>query len=133
MTTITHAPIESHQTHSRRLIRHAEERLALGDRLQTSEKAWGAVAHYLKVIADRRGWQYETHVDSFHVTRALTAEQANPRIAELFAIAEGLHKNYYIDAVPLEFLSDSLENVRELLNILENVEPMDEPAQEEIQ
>ena len=133
MTTITHPPIESHQTHSRRLIRHAEERLALGDRLQTSEKAWGSVAHYLKVIADRRGWRYETHTQAFHVARALAAEQANPRIAELFAIAEGLHKNYYIDAVPFEFLSDNLENVRELLNILENVEPMDEPAQEEIQ
>ena len=130
MTTIARAPIESHQTHSRRLIQHAEERLALGDRLQTSEKAWGAVAHYLKVIADRRGWRYETHVDSFRVTRALTAEQANPRIRELFSIAEGLHKNYYRDAMPLEFLADSLENVRELLSILESIEPMDEPDED---
>ena len=130
MTTIAYPPIESHQTHSRRLIRHAEERLALGDRLQTSEKAWGAVAHYLKVIADRRGWQYETHVDSFRVTRALTAEQANPKISQLFAIAEGLHKNYYRDSMPLEFLADRLEDVRELLSILQSIEPMDEPDQD---
>ena len=130
MTTAIQPPIESHQIHSRRLIQHAEDRLALGDRLQTSEKAWGAVAHYLKVIADRRGWRYETHVDSFRVTRALTAEQANPRISQLFAIAEGLHKNYYRDSMPLKFLADSLENVRELLSILETIEPMDEPAED---
>ena len=132
MTTIAHPPIESHQIHSRRLIRHAEDWLALGDRLQASEKAWGAVAHYLKVIADRRGWQYETHVDSFRVTRALAAEQANPRISELFSIAEGLHKNYYRDSMPLEFLADRLENVRELLSILESIEPMDEPDPDEL-
>ena len=130
MTTIAHPPIESHQTHSRRLIRHAEERLALGDRLQTSEKAWGAVAHYLKVIADRRGWQYETHTQAFHVARAIAAEQANPRIAELFAISEGLHKNYYRDSMPLEFLADTLEDVRELLTILESIEPFDEPYED---
>ena len=130
MTTIAHPPIESHQIHSRRLIRHAEEWLALGDRLQTSEKAWGAVSHYLKVIADRRGWQYETHTHSFHIARALTAERANPRISELFAVAEGLHKNYYLDAMPLEFLADRLENVRELLSILESIEPMDEPYED---
>ena len=50
--TLTQQPIESHDTHSRRLIRHAEEMLDAGDRLQASEKAWGAVAHRLKVVAD---------------------------------------------------------------------------------
>ena len=50
MTTIGERPIESHLVHSRRLLAHAEEWLEKGDRLQASEKAWGAVAHYFKVI-----------------------------------------------------------------------------------
>ena len=41
-------PIEDHAVHSDRLIRHAWEQLEQGDRLQASEKAWGAVAHALK-------------------------------------------------------------------------------------
>lgn len=54
-------PIEDHAVHSDRLIRHAWEQLEQGDRLQASEKAWGAVAHALKDIAARRGWRNRTH------------------------------------------------------------------------
>ena len=32
--------------------------------------------------------------------------------------------------MPLEFLADRLENVRELLTILETIEPMDEPYED---
>ena len=47
-------PIESQFVHSLRLIRHAQDELDRGDRLQASEKAWGAVAHQLKAIANDR-------------------------------------------------------------------------------
>ena len=50
-------PIETHKVHSERLMRHAEEQLAKGDRLQASEKAWGAAVHRLKDIANKRGWE----------------------------------------------------------------------------
>ena len=59
--------MEPHKVHSERLIRHAEEQLAKGDRLQASEKAWGAVVHRLKDIADQRGWKYSTHADGHAV------------------------------------------------------------------
>ncbi|MCY4652410.1 MAG: PaREP1/PaREP8 domain-containing protein, partial [Dehalococcoidia bacterium] len=59
--TLRSEPIEAHYIHSQRLIQHAEEKLAEGDRLQASEKAWGAVAHYFKHIAAQRGWRYVTH------------------------------------------------------------------------
>ena len=133
MTTITHSPIESHQTHSRRLIRHAEERLALGDRLQTSEKAWGAVAHYLKVIADRRGWQYETHADSFRVARNLAAAENNPQIMLQFSTTHDLHRNFYLDTMPLDDIAIRFDAVKEFLALLHAIEPPDEPDLEEIQ
>ena len=133
MTTIANPPIESHQTHSRRLIRHAEQRLALGDRLQASEKAWGAVAHYLKVIADRRGWKYETHADSFRVARNLADAENNPQIRQLFQKAHELHRNFYIDTMPLDVLARQFDTVKEFLAILHAIEPPDEPDQEEIQ
>lgn len=90
-------PIESHDIHSRRLIQHAEEMLEAGDRLQASEKAWGAVAHRLKVIADARGWKYETVTDACTVVLNLAREQRNPQIRTLFDVALGLHINYYGD------------------------------------
>ena len=119
MTTTRVEPIESHDIHSERLMRHAEERLAEGDRLQASEKAWGAVAHRLKAIAERRGWEYNTHAHVYRIIKRLSEEQDNRQISVLFSAAKGFHQNYYIDAMPVEELNDEMENVRELLRLLE--------------
>ena len=122
MTTARVEPIESHDVHSERLMRHAEEKLAEGDRLQASEKAWGAVAHRLKAIAERRGWEYNTHAQVYRIIKRLSVERDNRQIAVLFSAAKGFHQNYYIDAMPLEELNDEMENVRELLRLLEQAD-----------
>lgn len=120
--TIRERPIESHLIHSRRLLAHAEKWLDKGDRLQTSEKAWGAVAHYFKIIADSRGWEYETHTDAFQVAHNIAIEQNNPLIRQYFSIAHGMHINFYRDIKPLDFLRDELEDVKELMDILERID-----------
>ena len=118
MTTIRHQPIERHETHTRRLIGQARGELEKGDRIQTSEKAWGSVAHALEPIDDRRGWKCETRADAHTVARNLAIEQANPRIRELFSIANGLHKNFCVDSKPLDFLGDEIGDAEDLLAIL---------------
>ena len=114
-------PIESHDVHSRRLIRHARDELENGDRLQASEKAWGAVAHRLKVIADDRGWRYDRHSDVYDIARRLERE-LGPRMRPLFVVASGLHRNYYVDAVPLYELRRQLGEVEELLAMLDQAD-----------
>lgn len=120
--TIRERPIESHLVHSRRLLAHAEEWLDKVDRLQTSEKAWGAVAHYFKIIADSRGWEYETHTNAFQVAHNIAIEQNNPLIRQYFSIAHGMHINFYRDIKPLDFLRAELEDVKELMDILERID-----------
>ena len=44
-----------HQEISRTFLEHAEIEFGKGDLLQASEKAWGAVAHYVKSVAKERG------------------------------------------------------------------------------
>ena len=120
--TLAQQPIESHDVHSRRLIRHAEAMLEAGDRLQASEKTWGAVAHRLKVVADNRGWKYESHTDAFTVVNNLVSEQQNPRIGTLFDVAHSLHINYYKDERHIDYIQRQLDDVKELLDILERIE-----------
>ena len=115
-------PIETHDVHSRRLIAHAEIELENGDKLQASEKAWGAVAHRLKAIAGQRGWEYETHQQVFGIVDRLVEELGEPRLRDLFAYAHGMHRNYYVDAVPLEQLKYQIGKVKELLAMLDGVE-----------
>ena len=119
MTTQT-VPIETHETHSDRLMRHAYRELDRGDRLQASEKAWGAVDYALKAVADRRGWKYETHSDAFNIIRRLVDELGD-RVYLLFMTANNLHLNYFIDAMPLEELRTDLAYVDELLEMLNGV------------
>ena len=121
MTTAV-SPIENHDVHSRRLIAQAEIELANGDKLQASEKAWGAVAHRLKSIADRRGWEYVTHQQVFGIVNRLADELGEPRLRDLFAYAHGMHRNYYVDAVPIEELRFQIGKVKELLAMLDRVE-----------
>ena len=118
MTTV--APIETHDVHSRRLIAHAEIELEKGDRLQASEKAWGAVAHRLKSIAEQRGWEYATHRHAYRIARQLADEMGDPQILVLFYVANGMHQNYYVDAESVESLRDQIAMVKELLAILES-------------
>ena len=111
-------PIESHVVHSERLTRHAEEQLVSGDRLQASEKAWGAVAHHLEGIAEQRGWSYRTHADVFRVVDRLSREMGEPGLKTLFAVANGLHQNFYEDAMELDYVRAEIEDVKELLDML---------------
>ena len=114
------APIEAHEVHSERLLRHAYIELEKGDRLQTSEKAWGAVAHAIKAVATHRGWRYKTHADATRVIVRLIPELGD-RVYLLYGVANYLHKNYCIDAMPMDELRDCLAYVEELVEILKGI------------
>ena len=111
------APIESHEVHSERLLRHARIELEKGDRLQASEKAWGAVAHAIKAVAAHRGWRYDTHSDATRVIVRLVPELGE-RVYLLYRTANNLHRNYYMDVMPLEELRRDLAYVEELVAML---------------
>ena len=120
--TLRSEPIEAHYVHSRRLILHAEEKLAEGDRLQASEKAWGAVAHYFKHLAAQHGWRYVTHADAFRISDRLAAELEDSRIKTLFTIANSMHGNFYQDQKSLDHIGQEIEEVKVLLDILMRVD-----------
>ncbi len=110
-------------------MEHAEQQLAKGDRLQASEKAWGAVAHQLKAIAIQRGWEYETHQQVYAIIKRIAGETDDPvLVRDLFSTANGLHRNYYVDAMPLEDLEYEIGRVKELLRILNRPELVSQPS-----
>ncbi len=123
MSTVTETtPIEPHWAHSERLMRHAFEQLAIGDRIQASEKAWGAMAHTLKAIADERKMAYERHTQAWDVVNAVLEGVADPTRRQLirggFAMAENLHRNFYEDVHRRERLDNELEQVQGTLALL---------------
>ena len=91
---MTTEPIESHAVHSRRMLDHAAAMLAQGDRLQASEKIWGAAAHRLKEIAVEREWPNDSHADGFAIIQYISDQFGDRRISDLFGVASDTHQNF---------------------------------------
>ena len=112
---------ETHLEVSRNFLVHAREQLALGDSLQASEKGWGAAAHAVKALAQRRGWRHNSHRDLFVVSSRLTAATGRLEIAELFSVANALHQNFYEGWMNEEHIAMNLDSVEKLLDTLDEV------------
>jgi hypothetical protein len=117
MTTQT----ESHMSIGRRLMIHADDQFAAGDFIQTSEKAWGEVAQFLKAHAVSRGLPHSGHYHLRQVANHLVQETGIDRIRELFAVCESLHANYYEAWMSEDELERSMASVKELIELLEEV------------
>ena len=117
MTTVD--PIESHAVHSERMLDHAAKMIEQGDRLQASEKIWGAAAHRLKEIAVERGWPYDSHADGTVIARHIARQTDNSDIAIRFGFAVETHQNFYEDRMSLEELTDRLGEISTLLELLD--------------
>ena len=116
--TVHSDPIESHEIHRDRLLAHAEERLAAGDRLQASEKIWGAVAHAVKAIASERGWRFDRHRDLKRTVRHIAAQVGDQEINTLFRSAESFHSNFYNDTYALDEFREGVAEARRLIRLL---------------
>ena len=115
---MTTQPIESHEVHSARLLGHAREMLAKGDRLQASEKVWGAVAHGIKALAEERGWPYLIHQDAGVIATYVAQQVGNDDIETYFAAVENLHRNFYEDVWGLDVIERRLGVAEQLLALL---------------
>ena len=78
-------------------LKHAEEEFEKGDLLQASEKAWGAVAHYVKAVARERRWrENRSHVHIRQNASILIDHTNNPDNCKwMLAAVAGLHTNFY--------------------------------------
>ena len=128
MTTIPALPepsglqtIEDRRTISQRFIQHAEwrEELAKGNRLQAGEKAWGAVAQYLKIIGDNRGWRHNSHRNLESITRQILDEYPDhDSVALTRALTDVYyngHKNFYDNHATDEDITDLVNNTESLV------------------
>ncbi len=109
---------ETHLEVSRDFLVHAKEQLALGNSLQASEKGWGAAAHAVKAVAERRGRRHSSHRDLFRVINGIAAEMDSKDILDLFSIANALHQNFYEGWMEDENIDRGLVGVKRLLDIL---------------
>ncbi len=112
--------VEGHSVHRDRFLLHAEEMLGRRDRLQASEKIWGAAAHAVKQVARRRRWPCTSHEDLRDIARYLSDKGSylSNEINALFAAAESYHENFYADTRSVPGIRAGLQDVKRLVALL---------------
>ena len=111
--------LEEHLRISRQFLRQAQAEFARGDRLQASEKAWGAAAHGVKAVAQHRGWRHDEHRYLFEAIDKIYSETGDREVLVLFQIANSLHTNFNEDWQTVNQVQKGIERVEVLLGKLE--------------
>ena len=123
MTTLTNPdstpPIDAHAVHQAAFLSHAKAMANARDRLQASEKIWGAAAHALIGFAKKRGWPITTHADIRDVARFIQRTLGDTReITRLFAVVEGYHVNFYHDTRTLSDIREGIEEAEAFVSLI---------------
>ena len=75
----------------------SDTEFADGDRLQASEKLWGAATQALMAVAQQQGWPHGSHRALKAAARRLADEHNDRQILAGFLAAEKFHANFYHD------------------------------------
>ena len=101
------------------------EHLRQGDLPQASNKAWGLVAETIKAISAHYGSVIHTHRAIAEVVGELARLAGNAgnaetrrRINRSFAVARGLHTNFYENEMQEDTVRDGLEACEEFSQLL---------------
>ena len=112
-----------HEEISDRFLDHAAEEFEKGDMLQASEKAWGAVAHYVKSGAKARGWPDGSHWDIARNARRLLDLTPDPDgNREKFSHINVLHINFYEEVLDPKDVKLGIKDARVLIDAMREAE-----------
>lgn len=114
------ATADQHLSISHQFLEHADDEFRRGDLLQASEKAWGAVSHYVNSIARRKGWPLGSHKNMVdNAKEILRKDPANePHRRRLLRSIEALHANFYHAFLDEESVGEGIEDAKELISAL---------------
>ena len=88
---------QNHTATALEFLDASDREFAVGDRLQASEKLWGAASHAVMAVAQQREWPYRSHRSLKNAVGRIVAETGDDGFAAGFLAAEKFHKNFYHD------------------------------------
>jgi uncharacterized protein (UPF0332 family) len=112
---------EQHAEISRIFLAQATEELEADDRLQASEKSWGAAAHALKAIAEQRGWNHNSHALVIATAEHLAREFQRQDFVDLIQIAQASHVNFYENIQESDSVERAISQIEYFLGELDGV------------
>ena len=122
------ATVQRHTEISDRFLEQAEREFRAGDLLQASEKAWGAVAHYVKSVAQEMGWPDSSHGDVNRNAKRLIRRTSDPNgYGRMLQAINALHINFYEENLDPDDVERSIQDARTLIDAMRDTHG--EPAE----
>ena len=107
--------VEGHIQTAREFLLAADREFESGDRLQASEKLWGAASHAVLAASQFNGWPGGRHYALKQAAERLATEHDDPLIGYGFEVAEKLHGNFYHDFMEEFELESARPRVRDFV------------------
>ena len=115
------ATVEDRAQISRRFIRQAPGELERGDRLQATEKVWGALAQMLKAHGQLRGWMnLGSHRTVGHIAQHMDIEYDEIPVLRAYVAADNGHRNFYDNELSPPEIEGIITIVSSVLSDLES-------------
>ena len=118
MTTI----VDYHAERSWHFLDLVDDEVERGELEEASNKLWGAAAHAIKAVAERRGWFHGSHnalADT--VLRLIDDEGAPSRLYTYYTSANWFHSRFYGGAPGGSAISHGKAEMAEFIRMLESL------------
>ena len=114
--------IAYHQERSWHFLGLVDDELARGELEEASNKVWGAAAHAIKAVAERRGWEHHAHALLEETVDRLVREEGAPMdIWIQYLTASAYHQRFYGGAPPAAAIQAGKELIAQFIETLESL------------
>lgn len=113
--------IAYHQERSRHFLGLVDDELARGELEEASNKVWGAAAHAIKAVAERRGWEHHAHRLLEEAVHRLVHEENAPRYLLIqYMTASAYHQRFYGSPPEAAYILAGKDLIAEFIATLES-------------
>lgn len=114
--------VDYHIAQSWHFLELVDDEVERGEMEEASNKVWGAAAHAIKAVAERRGWPHGSHRDLEEVVMRLVDDEGGPAILyTYYALANWFHSRFYGGPPDPSIIQHGKEQIADLIRLLESL------------
>ena len=114
--------VDYHVAQSWHFLELVDGEVERGELEEASNKVWGAAAHAIKAVAERRGWAHGSHRDLEEVVMLLVDDEGAPAILlTYYASANWFHSRFYGGPPGESVIRNGKQNMTDFIRLLESV------------
>ncbi len=114
--------VDYHIAQSWHFLELVDGEVERGELEEASNKLWGAAAHAIKAVAERRGWPHGAHRDLEEVVMRLVDDEGAPAILyTYYGLANWFHSRFYGGPPDASMIHHGKGQMAEFIRLMESV------------